>query len=485
MTTRGAHEPGVTDRAVCNHESTLNKLTIRFLGPWLNAKYGKCQSRVMQLRAYRIVVARGWVALLASGVAFGVACNDEEKAGGPDCHLFDGYFGCACTAGDRATTSHVECSPESLAAQGDDVVCCADEEYPGNGDCSCTPIGCVRTKGECICGDLDNEHNTLEVTKECTLLPGETCVHLTGGCTCGSYGKTSTELQTCLISEVTDRSKFCGDGQHLVTSCNPPPPSREPDGGAGGENGGTGGTKGTGSAGACSSSADCAGKPCEAPLLLPSASKTCTDRCTQDDDCNHLLNSTGFLPVPLSANAMFGDPVTNAWGASTLSQGVACIDGACRFACPEHAAASIQNGLATQCKCLPNFRVGRDGATCEWDPSVECSLLSYLPQAQLQKLGISNVPGKCTACNSSFSKSSGISCHTGIYGCDFTNPARFEGECAEIVTQAADDACIAAAKNFTCTCDSSCIEDCTQSGCEDLCCTCDSTSTAWKQPACP
>jgi hypothetical protein len=441
---------------------------------------------MLHRRARACVLA---VALVLSGVA---ACGDGDDDGPhPNCGGTDNYH-CSCNV-DDGPQRDTECSPKSQALPGAEVVCCAESGYPTTRDsgCTCAPVMCLELSNSCACAAWTALNGGELVVPECTASGGRHCCQYDGGmCACDTTCTSGTPVDTCTATTALAYAKArCDFGTsdlknaHVISQCNPPGSSSSGSGGSGGSGGGSSGDPGDGLQ-SCSSDADCGGKPCASHGLAAAAPRYCSETCVTDADCSLMLDKVPQITVPAEGYPQFGTPVPNDWGATTLSRGIACnVNGVCEIACPE-GAALVTSGSTQACECLPNYRrTANDG--CEWNPDIECSIFSYFPASALTSLGIAGTPTRCEACNSNSDDATTLDCHSGVYGCDFTTPGRFEGECAEIITSAQSDACLAQATNFTCDCDTSCIEDCMSQGCEDVCCDCTASADPWTPPSCP
>jgi hypothetical protein len=263
-------------------------------------------------------------------------------------------------------------------------------------------------------------------------------------------------------------------------ACSGPPPSGDDGGSA--SDAGTFGTVG----GPCLSDGDCpAGNACLPPAIGAGTGKYCAPSCTTIDDCRAFEASSFKITVPSTVTPQGGSPTSTVFG-SVLARGVACapVEGRgqyCQFACSNTQAMSTDH----QCYCLPGYHQNAAGTDCVFDASQQCSILTFAPadqrQALLDHFGIQVAVTQCDACNSDESFTSGLGCHTGLFGCEIYN-VDLKGHCAELVTQEAFHACLAQKENFSCSCSSSCVDSCGADAfitdCGNACCTCTQSPSA-------
>ena len=243
-----------------------------------------------------------------------------------------------------------------------------------------------------------------------------------------------------------------------------------PDGGAaeGGSQPGDAGTMG----GPCSAAGTCGpGLTCVGPALVPgSAERYCAPSCASNADCQAFAQSSYELQVPDTFTPLGGSPQGTNWktpadtgGLATLSRGVVCASSSgsasgpkvCQFGCPNFMGVRLDaNGNENVCSCIPGYSFTADKLACQFGGH-QCSIFSYGTDAQraglLSQFGIQTQNPKCDACNSNTQFTDALGCHSNQFFCNVDTTA-LNGECAETLSTAQFNQCVAAKTNFSCTC---------------------------------
>jgi hypothetical protein len=231
--------------------------------------------------------------------------------------------------------------------------------------------------------------------------------------------------------------------------------------------------------GPCDQDTDCPrGDRCLPPINAQSAAKYCASACSSDSDCKTFADTSyASISVPAQVFSQGGTPGNNAWGGATeLSRGYACApigggqgSGFCQFGCPEYAAVAADG---KSCACLPHYSINAGKTACEYDASIQCAILEK------------NGKNPCDACNSDFSFTDQLSCHSGIFGCNYEY-SDFTGECAEYLPMSVFNQCVAASQGITVNCNQQCIDNCDlDETCFEGCCT-TTPGPSSPKPVCP
>ena len=138
-----------------------------------------------------------------------VSCGDNSA----------GFVGCTCVGEPSVVSSSGTCSAASLGLPADNVICCADKNYPATtgSACQCSHVSCDQpTSDSCACG-ADVTDGTDGTT--CTKPSGGTCCNstTTSRCFCGATKCSSGFVDmgaTCASSNVT-----CPTSKQHVTAC--------------------------------------------------------------------------------------------------------------------------------------------------------------------------------------------------------------------------------------------------------------------------
>jgi hypothetical protein len=129
-----------------------------------------------------------------------------------NCGAVAGFGYCSCEA-DEPGSKPYRCDQTSIP----NSVCCADDNYPTNGSCSCMPIKCDENigPGGCSCSP-DQEGNV----SSCDISDGPCCMDEDGTCTCEpdndeACDQFSTPVDDCTLA----KNVGCSSSQKWYTSC--------------------------------------------------------------------------------------------------------------------------------------------------------------------------------------------------------------------------------------------------------------------------
>jgi hypothetical protein len=251
--------------------------------------------------------------------------------------------------------------------------------------------------------------------------------------------------------------------------------------------------------GPCNPDGTCGpGLACVGDLLVQNPERYCAPSCVTEADCQAFAQTSYAIGVPDTYTPIFGSTSSTDWKATKLVRGVGCASTAgtatgpkhCVFGCANfEAVAPDASGKLTLCYCLPGYRL-KPGGGCEFGSSHQCSIFSYGTDAMrkelLDRFGIQTQSPKCDACNSDFSSTNTIGCHSNEFFCDIRT-AGLNGDCAELLTTQQFNQCVTQKTNFSCTCASSCADSADPSAwlaCYGATCPCSATTAPLPAPSC-